>query len=476
MSDTDRKQTLIILGASGDLTARLLLPGLGSALKQGLADGLLLIGSGTSDWSDEDWQQRVREAFDGAGHDGDVCRAVAERATYVQADATDSEDLASLVGEAEGSPIIYFALSPAITEKVCQALTEVDLPDDTRLVLEKPFGNDQESAAELNDLLATMVPEDRIHRVDHFLGFSTVLNVIGLRFASRLIEPLLNRDHVEEVEIVWDESLGLEGRAGYYDQAGALVDMIQSHLLQVLSILTMEPPSALNPTEVRDGTARVLRATRIWNEDPEGSTRRARYTAGEVDGETLPDYAAEEDVDPDRHTETLAEIVVEVNDWRWRGVPFRLRSGKALGSPRKEAVFTFRPTPRLPDGLKGCDSPDRLRIGLGFGEGHLSLDLNANGPGDPERIDSVTLDTSFGAGDLSEYGEVLKGVLQDDPTFSVRGDAAVECWRIIAPVREAWAEDRVPLDEYEAGSTGPPGWPDGAGAADDRKAAAAEDS
>lgn len=474
MSETDRRQTLIILGASGDLTARLLLPGLGSVLEQGLADDLLLIGSGTSDWSEEDWQGRVREAFDGAGHDGDACRDVAERATYVQADATDSDELASLIDEAEGSPIIYFALSPAVAGKACQALTEVDLPEGTRLVLEKPFGSDQESATELNELLSKLVPEDRIHRVDHFLGFSTVLNVIGLRFANRLIEPLLNRDHVEKVEIVWDESLGLEGRAGYYDGAGAMVDMIQSHLLQVLSILTMEPPSALNASEVRDGTARVLRSTRIWDDDPEGSTRRARYTAGEVGEETLPDYADEDGVDPDRHTETLAEIVVEVNNWRWRGVPFRLRSGKALGSPRKEAIFTFRPTPRLPDGLKGCDSPDRLRVGLGFGEGHLFLDLNVNGPGDPEQIDTATLDTSFGAGDLSEYGEVLKGVLEDDPTFSVRGDAAVECWRIIEPVRRAWAEDRVPLNKYEAGSVGPVGWPDDESRSD--RETAAEDS
>ena len=304
------------------------------------------------------------------------------------------------------------------------------------------------------------MPEDRIHRVDHFLGFSTVINVIGLRFANRMIEPLLNRDHIEKVEIVWDESLGLEGRADYYDRAGALVDMIQSHLLQVLSILTMEPPTALNATEVRDGTARVLRSTRIWNDDPGRSSRRARYTAGKVGGETLPDYAAEVGVNPDRHTETLAEIAVEVNDWRWRGVPFRLRSGKALGSPRKEAIFTFRPTPRLPDGLDGCDSPDRLRIGLGFGEGQLFLDLNVNGPGDPDTIDAVTLETSFGAGDLSEYGEVLRGVLLDDPMMSVRGDAAVECWRIIEPVRRAWSADRVPLDEYAAGSRGPAGWPD----------------
>ena len=181
--------------------------------------------------------------------------------------------------------------------------------------------------------------------MDHFLGLSTVLNIVGLRFANRLLEPVLNSTHVESVEIVWDESLGLEGRAGYYDHAGALVDMIQSHLLQVLSLLTMEAPAAINARDFRDEKAQVLRATRILDGDARASSRRARYTAGAVEGRELPDYAAEGGVDPARETETLAEIVVGVENWRWSGVPFMLRSGKALGNPRKEAVFTFRTHP-----------------------------------------------------------------------------------------------------------------------------------
>ncbi len=453
-------QTLLILGASGDLTRRLLLPGLGALVAAGDADDMLLIGSGSDDLSGKEWRSRVSEAFAQAGFSGSEIERVARETTYSKADVTVPDGMRGLISACEGEPILYFALPPAVAVEACRALTGVDLPEGTRLVMEKPFGTDAPSAAALNELLTQLVPEDKIHRVDHFLGLSTVLNIVGLRFANRLLEPVLNSNHVESVEVIWDESLGLEGRAGYYDRAGALVDMIQSHLLQVLSLLTMEAPAAINARDFRDEKAQVLRATRIRNDDARNSSRRARYTAGRVEGHKLPDYADEDGVDPQRKTETLAEIVVAVENWRWSGVPFTLRSGKALGNPRKEAVFTFRPTPHLPDGLTGEDGPDRLRIGLGFGGDSLRLDLNINGPGNPGTLDAVTMEAAFGAGELPEYGEVLRGVLSDDPTLSVRGDTAEQCWRIIEPVRQAWAADEVPLEEYRAGSAGPDGWPD----------------
>ena len=215
------------------------------------------------------------------------------------------------------------------------------------------------------ELLATLVPEDQIHRVDHFLGKSTVLNILGLRFANRLFEPTLNAEHVAAVDIVFDESLALEGRAGYYDTAGALVDMVQSHLLQVLALLAMDAPPTIDARELRDRKAQVLRATRLWDDDVRASTRRARYTAGEIDGRRLPAYADEAGVDESRGTETLAEVVLAVDTWRWAGVPFRLRSGKAMSATRKEAVITFKQPSRVPDGLTGYERPDRLRIGFG---------------------------------------------------------------------------------------------------------------
>jgi glucose-6-phosphate 1-dehydrogenase len=446
------EQTLLVLGASGDLTGRLLLPGIGGLLATGAAPGLTLIGSGSDDWDDERWRERVRTAFSAADA-SDAVQRVAHETRYLRADVTHEHDLRQLLAACRGQVVIYFALPPAITAKACQTLTGIGVPEGTRLVVEKPFGTDAAAARELNGLLARLVPEDQVHRVDHFLGKSTVLNILGLRFANRIFEPLLNADHVASVDIVFDEDLALEHRAGYYDRAGALADMIQSHLLQVVGLLAMEAPPAVAARELRDRKAQVLRATRLWDDDIAACSRRARYTAGEIAGKQLPAYADEQGVDPARGTETLAEVVLAVDTWRWTGVPFRLRSGKALATARKEAVITFKDPQRIPDGLTGYRRPNRLRIG--FGPDLLHMDLNINGPDDPFVIDPVTLDADFGPGDLPPYGEVLRAVLDDDPMLSVRGDTAEECWRIVDPVLTAWRADRVPLLEYPAGSAGP---------------------
>jgi glucose-6-phosphate 1-dehydrogenase len=455
----DRK-TLLILGASGDLTARLLLPGLGGLLTTGAGEGLSLIGSAADDWDDERWRSRVAHSFAEGNAHGELAETVAKNARYFRGDATAEEDLKRLLDECEGRVIIYFALPPAITERACRALTGVGAPGGTQLVMEKPFGSDAASAAALNELVTQIVAEDQVHRVDHFLGTSAVLNILGVRFANRVLEPVMDGRHVDSVDVVFDESLGLEGRASYYDGAGALVDMIQSHMLQVLSLVAMEPPATVEATDVRDGKAQVLRATRVWDDDPVRFSRRARYTAGEIDGRKLPSYVDEEGVDPSRNTETFAEVVLAVNTWRWAGVPFRVRSGKALGSPRTEVTVSFKEPPRIPSGLTGRDEPDRLHIGIPLGAGRLAFDLNITAPGDPFEIDQLTLDAEFGAGELPPYGEVLKGILGGGPALSVRGDSAVECWRIIEPVQKAWREDQVPLQEYQVGSTGPEGWPD----------------
>ncbi|MBK5232934.1 MAG: glucose-6-phosphate dehydrogenase [Thermoleophilia bacterium] len=454
------EQTLLILGASGDLTARLLLPGLGALLSDEPDRELLLVGSGMDDWDDERWRTTAAKSFAAGEATGPRVDQVAANAIYLKADVTDGDDLRKLLEVCVGQVTIYFALPPPVTVKACHALAGIELPEGLRVVLEKPFGTDAESAEALNRLLTELVPEDRVHRVDHFLGLSTVLNIVGLRFANRILEPVLNSNDVESVDIVWDEDLGLEGRAGYYDWAGAMVDMIQSHLLQVLSIMAMEAPPSMQARNFRDSTSQILRATRIWNDDPVHFSRRARYTAGELNGRQLPAYADEEGIDPARKTETFAELVLAIDTWRWAGVPFRVRSGKGMSEPRKEAVVTFKQPSWTPVGLKGTDEPDRLRIGLGFGADKLRLDLNINGPGDPLELDPVTLEAQFGAGELPEYGQVLKGVLEGDPTLSVRGDTAADCWRIIEPVQDAWRNDEVPLGEYAAGSTGPEGWPE----------------
>jgi glucose-6-phosphate 1-dehydrogenase len=455
-----RRQTLLIMGASGDLTARLLLPGLGGLLAQGAANDVSLLGSAMDDWDDERWRAQVRESFAAAGAHEDAVDAVAKATRYLKADVTSEADLRRLLEACEGPPVIYFALPPAVTEKACRALVPIGLPAGSRLAMEKPFGTDAASAAALNELLAQLVPEDHVYRVDHFAAMSTVLNILGIRFANRMFEPVLNSEHVDSVEIVFDESLGLEGRAGYYDGAGAMVDMIQSHLLQVMAVVAMEAPPTLQAIDVRDAKAQVLRATHVWKDDPVAFSRRARYTAGEIEGRKLRSYADEEGIDPARGTETFAEVTFAIDTWRWAGVPFTCRSGKALGSPRTEVAVTFKAPQRVPSGLTGARQPDRLRIGIALDAGRMGLELNISGPGDPFAIDPVMLASDFGPGELPPYGEVLKGILEGQPMLSVRGDMAVECWRAIEPVQKAWRAGEVPLDEYPAGSAGPRRRPD----------------
>jgi glucose-6-phosphate 1-dehydrogenase len=450
---TDSSPTLVVLGAAGDLTARLLLPGLAGLVSQRHLK-IQLVGSDRIHWGDDQWRNRVQQAFGGEVGVAREVDTIVHTARYVQADVTEPEDLERLLQTCSARPLIlYFALPPAITQQACRALTRVALPATSRLVMEKPFGSDAASADALNQIVTGLLPEDQIYRVDHYLGLSTVLNVFGLRFTNRVLESVLNSNHVASVDIVLDESLALEGRAGYYDHAGALVDMLQSHALHVLSVLAMEPPSTLSARDVRDSAATVLRATRVWDDDPVGSSRRARYTAGRVGGRLVPSYVDEEGVDPARRTETLAEVVVEVNTWRWAGVPFRLRAGKALRKLDKRVMITFKEPNWVPDGLLGYERPDRLHIGLDPEE--LRLDFNINGAADPRTVDRVAMGVGLEPGDLPAYGQVLAGVLAGDPTLSVRGDQAVQTWRIVEPVLRAWHDDAVPLQEYEAGSDGP---------------------
>jgi glucose-6-phosphate 1-dehydrogenase len=451
-----QRKTLVIFGAGGDLSTRLLLPGLAQLLAADRDIELELIGASHVEMAPETWHDMLRTAFAKGGADPVVTDPVVARSRYFAVDATSADDLSRLLAECETAPALYFALPPAVTEASCRALDTIELPEGTSLALEKPFGTDLASAQGLNRLVSRLVPESRVHRVDHFLGKSTVLNLLGLRFANRIFEQSWNAENVEKIEVSYGESLGLESRAGYYDKAGALVDMIQSHLLLVLALATMEPPSTLDSDDLRGAMAQALRATHLWPGDLEQTARRARYTAGTIDGRKLPSYADEKGVDPKLNTETLAEITLTVDNWRWAGVPIVLRSGKALDDTRKDIVVTFKPVPHLPTGLTGATAPTRLHIALD--PNGMKLDINVNGEGDPFTLETVSLETGLAAGQLDAYGEVLAGILTSDPSISVRGDVAEECWRIITPILEAWKSNAVPLDEYPAGSAGPSSW------------------
>jgi glucose-6-phosphate 1-dehydrogenase len=445
-----RIETLVILGAGGDLTSRLLLPGLASYLASPRAHGVQLIGVDRMAQTDAQWRAAVTAAFEGAS--APLARGLIDSTRYVQADVSEAAQLKTLLEQCTGRTALYFALPPAVTELACRTLSTLELPTGLTLALEKPFGIDLASAKALNRLLETMLPEEQLFRVDHFLGKSTVLNLLGLRFANRIFEPLFSAPNVESVEIVVDETLGLEGRAGYYDRAGALVDMIQSHLLLVLALATMEPPASLSADDLRGAMAQVLRATRPALKNGK-SSRRARYGAGEVDGRRLGAYVDEPGVDPRRHTETLAEISLVIDNWRWAGVPFTLRSGKALGSARQDILIRFKEVPHLPTGLTGATGPSCLRISIK--PATLDLDLVLNGEGDPFVLERTALHAQLRDGDLSAYGEVIASLLEGDPSLSVRGDVAEECWRIVTPILEAWRSDAVPLGSYPAGSEGP---------------------
>lgn len=456
MSD---ETVFVIIGASGDLASRLLLPALGELLVAQPERRVHLVGTGRSESSDAQWRKSVRRAFGTADAESALTGSIVST-PYIRADASTASGLRTILHALpevdDGRVVLYFAVPPQVAASACRALKPKDLPPGTILALEKPFGDDEASARELNEVLGALVPERQVFRVDHFLGRSTVLNLLGVRFANRFVEPVWSAEHIAAITVRFDESLGLEGRAGYYDRAGALVDMIQSHLLQVLAILTMTPPATLGDADVRDATAAALRATHVWEDNAVRFSHRARYTAGTIDGRDLPDYAAEPGVDPSRQTETLAQATFEVRTDRWAGVPITLRSGKAIGDAVTEIVVRFRPVRHLPSGFTGAEEPAVLRFSLG--PDRLSLSINVNGGADPFALQRTTLEADLGVGAQRAYVDVLAALLDGDPTLSVRGDAAEECWRILQPIRDAWARGDVPLEEYPAGSAGPADW------------------
>ncbi|MBB3677516.1 glucose-6-phosphate dehydrogenase [Modestobacter versicolor] len=449
--------TFVVLGGTGDLTGRLLLPGLAELFTADARarDGdVALLAVSQQDWSDEEYRDWARARLaEHAGHVAeDVRDALVGRLAHQQGDVTAATDLRKALDRAAGRPVVYLALPNTVFLGTLQALTEVDLPEGTTIGVEKPFGRDQADARELNAVLHRLVPEERVFRTDHFLAMQTVLNLLGLRFANRLFEPVWNAGHIERVEIVFDETLGLEGRAGYYDTAGALRDMLQNHLLQQLALIAMEPPQAIDGASLSARKADVLRAVRS-PADMARDTVRGRYTAGTVDGRALPDYTSEEGVDPARETETYAEYTVTIDNWRWSGVPFRLRTGKALGTDRQEIAIWFKPVPHLAFGSRGQAEPDVLR--MRFDPDHISLEINLNGADDPFELERRSLDIDLPPTPLSAYGLLLAEMLGGERTLSISDVEAEESWRIVEPILAAWSAGEVPLLDYPAGSAGP---------------------
>jgi glucose-6-phosphate 1-dehydrogenase len=443
-----------MLGGTGDLTGRLLLPGLAElAASGGLADDVVLLAVDRKDWTEDQYRDWAGDRLaEHAAHVPDEARrALAGRLGFQRGDVTDGGDLRAALERAGGVPVIYLALPNTVFLPTLQALEQVGVPEGSTIAVEKPFGRNGADARQLNEVLHRLVPEERVFRNDHFMAMQTVLNVLGLRFANRLFEPVWNASHIERVDIIFDESLGLEDRAGYYDRAGALRDMLQNHLLQQLALIAMEPPLSVDGGDLAARKGDVLRAVRP-PADMRRDTVRARYTAGRIGDRQLPDYTGENGVDPSRETETYAEYTVTVDNWRWAGVPFRLRSGKALGDDRKQIEIRFRPVPHQ---AFGDTAPHPGVLRLTFEPDGIGLEINLNGAGDPFELERRTLDIDLPRRELSAYGLLLKEMLAGNRTLSISDVEAEESWRIVEPILAAWSAGEVPLREYPAGSDGP---------------------
>lgn len=445
---------LVIFGATGDLTARFLLPGLGALHAAGLiGERFTLTGSGREDWDDERFRSWAAAALErhGGRLPASAKRALVAASSYRQADVGDRASVAAVIAGDE--PLAaYLALPPSVFPLAVSALYAAGLPEGSQLVLEKPFGEDLASAVALNRLLAEGMSEQAVFRVDHFLAMTTVRNILGFRLANRVIEPIWNSSHIDRVDIVWDESLALEGRAGYYDGVGALKDMVQNHLLQLLCVLAMEPPVSLGERDLRDHKLEVLRSVRrLTVDDATRYTRRARYGAGQIGDRRVPAYVDEDGVDPDARTETFAQVDFRLNNWRWPDTLFRLRTGKALGRDRKEVAVHFREVPTLPFWNVEA-APNVLRFGLE--PESLALELSGIGASRGS-LTPLRLAAEMETSELPAYGQLLFDVLSRNAALSIRGDEAEESWRLVEPVLDAWSKDLVPLEEYPAGSDGP---------------------
>ncbi|MEK7387175.1 MAG: glucose-6-phosphate dehydrogenase, partial [candidate division NC10 bacterium] len=480
MPAPDEPFSLVIFGASGDLTRRKLGPALWSLYAgRTLPEPFAIIATGRTGLSPDEFRRRMRDAIGEFARIQPPSEHVWERfagaLSYITGDPTDP----ALYGKLEHALKAIEAARPGPANRLYYCATPPSLYDDiianlgasglargsaggvTRIVVEKPFGRDYESAKALDRQLAAAFREEQIYRIDHYLGKETVQNLLVLRFANGIFEPLWNRNHVAEVQITVAESLGVETRGAYYEEAGALRDMMQNHLLQLLCLIAMEPPVSFDAPPVRDEKNKVMRAIRPV--DParlQEVALRGQYGPGFADGRPVPGYRQEKGVAPDSKTETYAALRLIVDNWRWAGVPFYLRTGKRLKKRASEIAIRFHRTPHMifrrgPAGVE----PNTLVIRIQPDEG-MALTVAAKTPGPDLKLGPVRLDFRYGevfGGEPPEaYERLLLDVMHGDATLYARGDWVEQAWELLGPVLTAWAERPAPeFPNYEAGSWGP---------------------
>ncbi|MFC7400408.1 glucose-6-phosphate dehydrogenase [Chelatococcus sp. GCM10030263] len=462
--------TLVIFGATGDLSQRKLLPALFHRCVAGqLPEDARIIGTSRRAMSAEEFQAFARKAIaehvpskdlaeDGLGR-------FLERLDYVSLDAGSDEgwpDLVDCVKRGEGHiRVFYLATAPDLFGPISERIGTHGLVDQqTRVVVEKPIGKDLASARAVNDAIGRVFPEESVYRIDHYLGKETVQNLMALRFANALFEPVWNAAHVDHVQITVAESLGVEGRAGYYDTAGAMRDMVQNHMLQLLCLVAMEPPTSTAADAVRDEKLKVLQSlVPIDGRTATAATVRGQYRAGASAGGAVPGYLDELGASTSR-TETFVSVKAEIANWRWAGVPFYLRTGKRLPSRVSEIVVAFRRIPHsMFDGEAGTIENNRLVIRLQPDEGvKLWLMIKDPGPGGM-RLHNVPLDMSFaeafGVRNPDAYERLILDVVRGNQTLFMRRDEVEAAWTWIDPIIEAWQNSGEAPKPYTAGTWGP---------------------
>jgi glucose-6-phosphate 1-dehydrogenase len=472
---------VVIFGANGDLTKRKLLPALYRlAHERRLPPGIAILGISRTPMTDDQFREKMRESVKQFIEDSDVDPAIwdafASGLFYMAGDVGDPKcysDLAARLEQLEterhtgGNVLFYLSTQPSQYAPVARGLGEVGLSKGNgwrRVIIEKPFGHDLASAQQLSDEVHEYFDEHSVYRIDHYLGKETVQNILAFRFGNGIFEPLWNRRYIDNVQITGAESIGVEGRGAYYQEAGALRDMVQNHLLQVMATVAMEPSSTFSPNAVRDERAKLLRSIRIMKpEDVPNNVVAGQYGPARIGGQEMPGFRQEKGVDPDSQTDTYVAVTFFVDNWRWAGIPFYIRTGKHMPKRVSEIAIQFKAAPHQvfdsPDSPYGSHAMPNLLILRIQPEEGISLKFVSKRPGAGMTLRPVSMDfnygSSFGERSPSAYETLLLDALIGDPTLYTRQDMVEASWTVVEPIMKYWSTAKHEFPNYPAGSWGP---------------------